>query len=79
MIDRLDTSRNLIIPVFEVRSIGIEENFYILLERSIAARSFGSAYSPKTYLTEASTSRILLGESIPTGLSGKRLGSKERT
>jgi hypothetical protein len=41
--------------------------------------TLGFAYSPKTYRTEASTSRILLGESIPTGFSGKRLGSRERT
>jgi hypothetical protein len=30
--DRLPTSRNPTIPVIEVRSIGIEEHFYILLE-----------------------------------------------
>jgi hypothetical protein len=32
MIDRLPTSRNPAISVFEVRLIGIEEYFYILLE-----------------------------------------------
>jgi hypothetical protein len=32
MIDRLPSSRNPTIRVFEVRSIGIEEYLYILLE-----------------------------------------------
>jgi hypothetical protein len=35
MIDRLPTSRNPMISVFEVRSIAIGEYFYILLELSI--------------------------------------------
>ncbi|WP_310427446.1 hypothetical protein [Chamaesiphon sp. VAR_48_metabat_135_sub] len=35
MVDRLPTSRNPTISVIEVRSIGIEEHFYILSRLSI--------------------------------------------
>jgi hypothetical protein len=41
MIDRLPNSRNPTISVFEVRSIGIEDHVYILLERSIDSLGFG--------------------------------------
>jgi hypothetical protein len=50
MIDRLPTARNPTISVFEVRSIAIEEDLYILLELSIDWIGFGRSWLIRSIL-----------------------------